>query len=279
MLVIALVSISLVVITIDYRQGSDGPLSSIGSTFKGTMAPLQRVVSAVTRPIGDVFSGIAHLPSLSRENRELKEQLATDRAGAATGAYDRSQMRELQALLGLRNAFDPEPLAATVIASPPSNFEWSVTIDQGSDAGVEENMPVIVGTADAPMLVGHVVSVSSGSADVQLLIDRRSKAAAALTSSNETGLISGQGDEDLRLEWVDTGVNVTAEEPVFTLSYEVPGGTSLYPSGLLIGNVSRAVPADSTGTEFVEVRPAVDFATLETVLVLRSGSVYDEEAP
>ena len=58
-------------------------------------------------------------------------------------------------------------------------------------------------------------------------------------------------------------------EQVFTQGYEVNGQPGLYPPDLLIGQVSRTVPADNATEEFVEVRPAVDFATLQFVLVLQ----------
>ena len=70
LLVVALVSISLAMITLDYREGESGPLA--GARPHGTraaMAPLQEVVSTVTRPIGNFFSGLAHLPSLADENQ------------------------------------------------------------------------------------------------------------------------------------------------------------------------------------------------------------------
>ena len=41
LLVIVLVSISLATITVDYRQGEDGPLSGLGRNAIALMAPLQ----------------------------------------------------------------------------------------------------------------------------------------------------------------------------------------------------------------------------------------------
>ena len=64
LLVVVLVSISLAVITLDYREGQDGPLAGLGRDALAAMAPLQHAVTTVTRPIGDFFSGLAHLPSL-----------------------------------------------------------------------------------------------------------------------------------------------------------------------------------------------------------------------
>ena len=77
LLVVGLVAVSLAIITLDYRQGDAGPLASMGRAAQTFMAPLQEGVTTVTRPVGDFFSGIAHLPSMARENQDLKEQVAT----------------------------------------------------------------------------------------------------------------------------------------------------------------------------------------------------------
>ena len=66
LLVVVLVSISLAVITLDYREGEDGPLAGLGRIALATMAPLQEAVTTATRPIGDFFSGLVHLPSLEK---------------------------------------------------------------------------------------------------------------------------------------------------------------------------------------------------------------------
>jgi rod shape-determining protein MreC len=270
LLVVVLVSISLAVITLDYRQ-QDGPLSALGASTKAAMAPMQRAVTNVTRPVGDFFSGLAHLPSLSKENQELKDELAAAHADDATKELIQTQNEELQGLLDLRPTLDPEAVAAVVIANGLSNFEWTITIDKGSNDGIAKDQPVVTGSPDAPMLVGRVVQVSPDSADVRLIIDRESAAAAVLKDSGEAGLIHGQGDADLRMTDVEPGTVTEGDvEQVFTLGYEVTGQPGLYPPDLLIGQVSRTVPADNATEEFIEVRPAVDFATLQFVLVLKA---------
>jgi len=270
LLVVVLVSISLAVITLDYRQ-QDGPLSALGSSTKAAMAPMQRAVTNVTRPVGDFFSGLAHLPSLSKENQELKDELAAAHAEDAVNDLIQVQNEELQGLLDLRATLDPEPIAAVVIANGLSNFEWTITIDKGSNDGIAKDQPVVTGSAEAPMLVGRVVQVSPDSADVRLIIDRESAVAAVLKDTREAGLIHGQGDADLRMTDVEPGTVTEGDvEQVFTLGYEVTGQPGLYPPDLLIGQVSRTVPADNATEEFIEVRPAVDFATLQFVLVLKA---------
>jgi rod shape-determining protein MreC len=272
LLVVVLVSISLAVITLDYRQRDSGPLAVAGDAAKAFLAPMQRAVTAVTEPVGDFFSGLAHLPSLANENARLREENAALVAERQVIAAQRQDYEQLQDLLGLRGALDPTAVPAHVIANPVSNFEYTVTIDKGSSDGIEPWQPVATGSADAPMLVGRIVSVTPVSSVVLLLIDREHKTPATIGDTGEAGLIEGQGASDLRMTLVRSGTLVEGGDPVFTQGYRLVGQEGLYPPDMLIGEVSRLVPSENETQQFVEVRPAVDFETLQFVLVLRSRS-------
>jgi rod shape-determining protein MreC len=269
-LVVALVAASLSIITLDYRQGPNGPLSSVGDSVRTVMEPLQSAVTSVTRPVGDFLSGLAHLPSLQRENEELQRQLADSRTELIRFKFEQGQAEVLRDLLGLRAALDPEAVGGLVIANGVSNFDWTVTIDVGSSDGIDVGMPVVTGSADAPRAVGRVVDVTRGSADVQLIIDPRSAVAAILADAKEGGTVWGQGDADLRLDHVEPGTPVAGNEQVWTQGYSVPGVRSVFPPNVLIGEVSRVTPESNAVQTSVLIRPAVDFSTLEYVLVLKS---------
>jgi rod shape-determining protein MreC len=270
LLVVALVSVSLAVITLDYRQRDSGPLAGLGDAAKAAMAPMQQAVTTVTEPIGDFFSGLAHLPSLADENERLKTDVAALQAQIRTDGYERSQYEDLLDVLELSQTLDPPVVAAVVISNGISNFEYTITIDKGSSDGVEVDQPVATGSPGAQMLVGRVVSVTPTSADVRLIIDRDYAVAATVEGTREAGLVEGQGDADLRMSLVEPGTLIEGDESVFTQGYEVNGQAGLYPPGMLIGQVSRTVPAENVTQEYVEVRPAVDFETLQFVLVLQA---------
>jgi rod shape-determining protein MreC len=270
LLVVALVSISLAVITLDYRQRESGPLAGIGAAAKTFMAPMQEAVTTVTEPVGDFFSGIANLPSLADENENLRREVASLKSEIQADAFDQEQYASMLALLELSQALEPPVVASTVIANGVSNFEHTITIDKGSADGVAVDQPVATGSPEAPMLVGRVVAVTQSSADVRLIIDRSFAVAATIQGTNEAGLVEGNGDADLRMSLVEPGTLIEGDEAVFTQGYELDGEAGLYPPGMLIGQVSRLVPGDNATQEFVEVRPAVDFETLQFVLVLQA---------
>jgi len=270
LLVVALVSVSLAVITLDYRQRESGPLAGIGSAAKTFMAPMQEAVTTVTEPVGDFFAGIARLPSLADENERLRHERDAALGQLQTDGYEQAQYDDLIALVQLRASLDPTAVFARVIGNGYSNFEYTISIDKGSSDGVAVDQPVATGSPEAPMLVGRVVDVTSTSADVRLIIDRSFAVAATIQGTREAGLIEGAGDADLRMSLVDEGTLIEGDEAVFTQGYELDGEAGLYPPGMLIGQVSRLVPGDNATQEFVEVRPAVDFETLQFVLVLQA---------
>ena len=269
LLVVTLVSISLVTITVDYREGDSGPLASAGNTALALISPLQQVVSKVTHPIGNFFSTLVRLPSIRRENEDLKDQIATLEEQINTTTADLNRLHQLEGLLGLQESIGPkvQTTAAQVISSGVSNFEWTIEIDKGSTQGIAVDMPVVAPAG----LVGHIVKVSSNASVVQLIIDPDSAVAGRLDVTGKTGLLTGAGEQDMRMGLVDTTTDVGPDERVVTAGYRIPGvATSLYPPNVLIGTVSRVVPDSAALEKFITVRPAVDFSTLDLVLVVLS---------
>jgi rod shape-determining protein MreC len=274
LLVVALVSLSLAIITLDYREGSTGPLAEAGRWTQTAITPLQQAVETVTRPVGDFFSGLAHLPSLERENGDLKAQVADLQAEAAGHADVEERLQTLTDLLDLKQQLFPEGVAAVVIANGVSNFEWSITIDAGSDDGIQVDQPVVAGQAATPRLVGRVIQVTPNSATVELLIDQNFAVAGRLSPTRATGLVQGRGEQDPEMDGIPQGTEIdpTGDQPVqvFTMSYEINGQHGRYPPGILIGEVSSVIQSTNALETAVTVRPAVDFASLEYVLVLKT---------
>jgi len=89
LLVVTLVSISLVTITLDYRQGDSGPLATMGDAALAVISPLQEAVSKVTKPIGNFFSTLVRLPSIRRDNQGLRARVAELETEAATAPTSR----------------------------------------------------------------------------------------------------------------------------------------------------------------------------------------------
>jgi rod shape-determining protein MreC len=264
LVVISLVMMSLLTITLDYRGGQSGPFEVAGRATVAVVGALQNGVSKVVRPIGAFFSGIAHVASLQSENNKLKQQVADlQRRTAERVSLERENQR-LLALAHLEQTLQLRGVTATVVGESVGNFEWSITINRGSSSGVKVDTPVVTGDG----LVGHVIEVTPTTSKVQLIIDPSSAVAARLSSSGETGLLTGQRGKDLTMNLISVGAKVFPNEPVVTSGYQ--GG--LYPPDIPVGFVSHVYQAPNDLTKLISVRPAVDFSSLEFVLVVTGGS-------
>jgi rod shape-determining protein MreC len=274
-LVVALVVASLTIITVDYRQGDSGPLAEMGRAARTFMAPLQEAVTNATRPVGNFLSGIAHLPSLAQENTDLKQQLADAQARINATSQIEAQNQELLNLLNLKQSLQPSSVPAVVISNGMSNVNYYVTIDRGSDDGVRVDDPVVTGDQQGARLVGIVSSVTAISADVRLLIDEGFSVPGRLATSGETGLVVGNGDQDLTMQDIPATTKFpsgdAAAESVFTITYSIGDQHGRFPPNILIGTVSSVVQGGVQPDAQVSVRPAVDFSSLEAVLVLQTA--------
>jgi rod shape-determining protein MreC len=269
-----LVAASLITITVDYRERDSGPLAAAGRAALSVIAPMQEAVAKVTHPIGNFFSTLVRLPAIREENRQLRNRLADLESRISVLGSQSQRLHELEDLLGVQQSLGPttRTVAAQVTSSGVSNLEWTVTIDAGSGDGVRENDAVVVGDSSGARLVGHVVRVAANASMVQLIVDPESFVAGRLQSvGGETGLVQGSGTQDMRMRLLDINSDVTAGDEVVTAAFKIAGvGESQYPPNVLVGTVSKVLKSDNSTEKYVTVRPAVDFSSLDILLVVLS---------
>ncbi|MEA2520471.1 MAG: rod shape-determining protein MreC [Actinomycetota bacterium] len=274
LLVFVLVAISIGTISLDYSQPEDGPLAGVGRAMSSAMAPLQRAVTDVTRPIGNFFQGLAHLPTNQETINRLRTELDNANARALQVEALKRELQQLQQQAAVVDQFSSTVVQADVIANGSlSNDQWELTIGKGSSQGIQNNRPVITGGPDGAILVGKTISVSRTTAVVQLANDRDFGVAAQLASTGATGQVQGQGSGFLEMNLVNLSAEVKAGDPVLTKRYVINGQPGLFPSGIVIGTVSRALPpATGDPNLHIEVQPAADFSNLDYVAVIETGS-------
>jgi rod shape-determining protein MreC len=275
LLLIGLLVASLVTITVDARGGETGPLAAMGRVGLAIITPLQKGLAAIVHPVAGFFGNIFRAGELAEENEVLSQQL--EQVGSRLAQYTEvsAENMRLKELLGIREELQlSETIPATVIADSPSNLEWAVEVDQGSADGVEEDMAVI----GPDGLVGRVITVGPSSAIVELIIDPSSQLGARIATSRQTGIITGQGDQDLRLDVFYEHVRAEVGDPIVTPGFRLDSGQgSVFPGGVQIGVVSRIESAN--GQNVVYVRPFTDFATIEDVLLVPSVEAVPAPAP
>ena len=204
--------------------------------------------------------------ALKRRVAALEVQLQQEHALAARSA-------ELQTLMDLRSQAVFPTLAAEVISGNADPVMRTVTIDKGSTDGVLADMAVIAPAG----IFGRVIGpVGRRAARVQLIIDRTAAAGAVTERQRAGGLIVGaEANPPLRMDMVSNLNDVKAGDSVVA-----SGVDGIYPKGYLIGRVESAARGSGLH-QTITVRPAVDFSSLETVLVVvvpARGATNDKDA-
>lgn len=257
-----LVLVSLVLLTVDYRQGDGGSVAALQRGAMTVFGPVQEGFAATVRPVGSFFGAIAELGRLRDENDELAAELEELRRadGRLAVAELERQNRELRAQLDMRERLGFTTTGATVIAQPPGPFEWSVLIDAGADAGLRQGMAVI----NESGLVGKLVAVTRSNARVQLMSSPQAGFVVRVADTGGEGFLSGRGSRPLQLELTDAESEVDAGSEVITHAF---GGSSI-PDGIPVGQVEEHPQTEGTGGGILSIRPHVDFARLGIVQVV-----------
>jgi rod shape-determining protein MreC len=256
-LTVILAHILLISAQVNSRKG----IPLLEAVTFGIFSEVQRAMSSMVTGVRNVWASYVDLRHTHSENQELKRQLAEAQIAMQAQQALADRARSLEELLQLRDRVHLQTAAAAVIgATPPAptpDFR-TVTIDKGTRDGLRPDMAVI-----APLgVVGRVIVPAVRSAKVQLLVDRNAAAGALIERSRAQGVVLGTGEERLRMDYVSEVADVAVGDLVVT-----SGIDGIYPKGFVIGTVD-AVEKSGSAFKRISVRPAIDFLSLEEVLVI-----------
>ena len=228
----------------------------------GAFAEIQRAATSAVGGVREGWENYFALQQIRRENERLSGEVAQLRVNLQQERALAQESRSLQQLLELKSGVGLQSTSASVIGSAADPNFRSLTIDKGTLDVLRPDMAVI-----SPQgVVGRVIIPTARASKVQLLIDRSAAAGVMLERSRVQGVATGVGTEDLefgiQLEYLPGSADVKPGDRVVT-----SGTDGIYPKGFLIGeieSVARAAGAFSG----IKIRPAVNFSTLETVLVV-----------
>ena len=265
-----LVVLSLVLVTISFREGGDGPVASAQNAAAAMLRPFQVAADRVAEPFRDayrwadgLFGARSDATRLEKENETLRQQVVESRLAERENVRLR---RLLHYLNGPRFPEGYSGLATAVISRPAGAYAQSIVIAAGRSDGVRVDDPVV--TQDG--LVGKVSRTSSRTAQVTLLSDDQSAASALDVETDAFGIVRpGNGPRaPLRLDRVPKEARVRYGDTIVTSGWSSPRLSSLYPRGIRIGRVTSVGRTDTDLYTQVQVTPFADLTALEAVLVL-----------
>jgi rod shape-determining protein MreC len=267
---ILLVALSLLLLTAYFREAPGGRLHGVQRAFLTVVSPIQDGANKALKPVRDLFSWVGDTVHAKGQRDELRKQADKLRQELVA---DQAEKRSYHELLGLYHldqlgVGEYRPVTATVVGKSPNIWYETVTIDKGEADGVRVNDPVVNGEG----LVGKIAQVASDAAQVDLITDSTMGVSARVGRSGATGIVQPKvGDpNDLLLQYLPASTRANAGEYVVTSGTEAPQFPSLYPPGLLIGQVTSV--NEESAYKSVNVHPIANLHELDVVQVLTAGS-------
>ena len=245
------------IVLISAQVNTDRGIPVIEAITFGAFAEVQRSVSSAIGGVRTWWGDYVALQTVRGENERLQQEVSRMQIALQQERALAQQSRTLEQLLDLRSQTELATVAAGVIAGSASPDFRTLTIDKGTTDGLRANMAVIAPSG----VVGRVVTPGARAAKVQLLIDRNAAAGVLVERSRAQGVVEGTGG-DLRLNYLSATADVAVGDAVVT-----SGIDGIYPKGFVVGQI-ESVEQGGGGFGVIAIRPAVDFSSLEGVLVV-----------
>lgn len=224
-------------------------------------APVQEALTWAIDGAVDTWESYVFLVGLREQNRQLKsriEELELEVARLREAEAENARLREL---VDMRERLPAvQTLAARVVGVGTSPVARTIRIAAGTDDGVQMGAAVISGAG----LVGRVINVVGDYAEVQLVVDGRSAVDVVIQRSRARGIVRGRGEDELCS--VDHLVRTADVEVGDTAVTSGVGG--IHPPGLPVGTINRVTSPEAGVFREADLEPAVDFQSLEEVLVV-----------
>ena len=247
--------------------GSSDSLSSAEAAAKESWQP----ISAIGDFFGNIFD-FSTKKSLQKEIDELNAEVAELKTTSRISDDVAAENEDLRELLELKesNSTGWVCVAAEVTGREADNWYEKLTINKGSNDGIEENMAVV----NQDGLVGKVINVTKTTSDVQLIIDSSGALGGMLQQSSIQGVLQGIGGGKglITMTKLPYNADIQLNEVVIT-----SGIAGVFPAGLLVGTVVKVnTSADGLSKEAI-IDPYCDFDDIKFVLVIHALSEKEKE--
>ena len=228
---------------------------------------LGRIVSYPANSINDFIDSVSDLSNTYQENQSLKQKIDTIHELEVQLSELKRDNQKMKETLKLQDTLNDYTLVnATVIARNPDTWRDVITINKGSNDGIQPQMSVMSDNG----LVGKVMDVNPTSARVALLSNADNtlvRVAAMIQNEKEPiyGTITGYDDKTnmLVMSQIQATQDIKVGDKVVTSGL---GGIS--PNSLYIGTVEE-VAMDRFGLyKEVKIRPAADTNDVRYVTVV-----------
>ena len=214
-------------LAVQVRRTTDSePTRLIRVWAVGAVIPLEKMLAWVQTSSGKIWHNYFYLRGVRAENRQLKQEIERMRLEQARMSQDADQARRLQALLGFKEQFISQTMAAQVIGGTAANCRARSTSIKASATASSLTWQSL--RTDG--IVGKVLRVYRSTSLVLLIDDQTSGVGSILEKSRLQGILRGTSSGEVVLEKVMSDETVPVGEQVLT-----SGGDGIFPKGLPVG--------------------------------------------
>lgn len=231
---------------------------------QGVLTPFRAVGTSLTKTAERYYSYMFRYEALKAENDELKTQLAEMQDTLRKADATTRENTRLRNMMNLNESHDSyEEVDAYIIGWSSTDWSNTMTINRGSNAGIEENMVAITDNGE---VVGLVTQVGTNFAVVKTVLDSTLEISATIADSGYNGMVSGgyiEGNEKyLQMDYLPSSSIIRNNDQVVT------SGSTVYPRGLILGYVVDAGFKETGVAKYAVLKPAAEISSLEQIFIL-----------
>ena len=265
--VIGIIILFAILMTITAHSLDDEKeLNFFEKTIKDSVTFVEKILYSPIGFVKDKIEMFSETKKLYKKYTKLKEKVEKTEVYYAQIEELQKEVAELKSTLELNYTLSEYSYVnATVVNRNVGYWYNTFTIDKGSKNGIEEGDAVITNEG----LIGKIINVSNFSSTVKLLTSEEISNKISIKIKSDDGkhyglLIGYDVTKNIyKIEGISASNKIDEGDMVTTT-----GLTDYFPSGILIGHVSKVVKDEYDLNSIIEVTPSVSFNDVSIVTVL-----------
>lgn len=249
-------------------------LKKVGFSIVST---LDKGVHFVSNGVSNTINSVSELRKLKADYNELLVKLENYEQMQRSNADIKKENERLKKQLDFSLSLEEKNIPAQIISRDLDNAYAYLTIDKGSVDGIKKNMPVIAYQNGNRGLVGKVTQVGTFTSQITPIYNIDNIVSARIQNTRDLGLVNGLGSQSLPLMMQYIRKRVLDDLSIGDIIV-TSGENDNYMRDITIGTISKITIVDYNLSLNIEVTPIIDFARLETVVVVNQKELNDKKA-
>ncbi len=243
-------------------SNSNRELGQFGSkVLVNLTAPLSGSFVFTRSSLVDYFDNYINLFHVQEQNTKLQDQVKFLQAENARFRESEIENQRLHQILKFSVIEQRAGLVANVIAYSNKSQQQTITIDRGSNDGVQLKQVAVDGIA----LIGQVIAVTKSSAKILLVSDPLSGVDSISQETRARGVVQGAKENLLLWNYLPKEDKVAVGSRIIT-----SGADGIFPHGLSVGVVIQVDDTQPGMFQEIYIKPATNLSRIETVYLLNN---------